>query len=280
MYQANIRQRNTNEQLVSNRIKQVKTYLIGLLSIIGIVSTYIGGHVLSAVEFLTLLAGVLLTFIIMYTFSVLSSIIIASTIIFGLSLFVVTYALLHQNVNQVQLITHQLLFATIFLSWWLIIALIYTEEENLIKLKAMLNQLRKIDPVSGVLTFNEFISEMFLVTKAIARRNEPASFIFIKIKTPLGKEPKTLLRIIGNTILDSIRRGYDIVGKTGNNTFVIMLQGTDTDKANIVINRILQKLEKHPRISGEELRKYMEIYTLPATENPETNEQIIRDHTQ
>ncbi|GEM_PF-3240749 len=60
-----------------------------------------------------------------------------------------------------------------------------------------------------------------------------------------------------------------------------MLQGTDTDKANIVINRILQKLGKHPRILGEELRKYMEIYnTISATENQEINEKIIRDHTQ
>ncbi len=175
---------------------------------------------------------------------------------------------------QIHLLSEQTLGIAMVLLWWILIVYTYREHKRREELEQLLYTLEKIDPVSGVLTMSEFKDEMFYITRALSRRNEPGTLIRITIKGLSDKVPDKVLREVGNIILSSIRLGYDIVGRDGN-TFFVLLQGTDTEHAQIVIDRIKKKVLSGKHINGHFIAQNMNIITTSITHDFETNLSLL-----
>jgi len=175
---------------------------------------------------------------------------------------------------QMNMLAEQLLGASMVIMWWLNMTLLHRESDRRKYLENLLIQLEKIDPVSGVLTLNELLDELFYLTRRIARRDEPASLIVITLPTIKGKVPDKLVATMGKIIMGSIRIGYDIVGRE-DEKFFIVLQGTGPDKANIVINRILGKIRKESSINGKYLIDKLKVQTYPLSYDYEENKKLI-----
>jgi GGDEF domain-containing protein len=121
---------------------------------------------------------------------------------------------------------------------------------------------------------SEFNDELFYITRALSRRNEPGTLITVTMEGLSGNVPDKVFREMGNIILSSVRIGYDIVGRTGN-TFFVILQGTDTERAQVVIDRIKNTLQSSENINGKSIAEHIQITTTPITHDFETNQKLL-----
>ena len=61
------------------------------------------------------------------------------------------------------------------------------------------------------------------------------------------------MKLLGEAIIKSIRKNYDIVGIYDSNTFMALLQNTNQFGSEIVINRIKDNISKVSSLNSDEL---------------------------
>lgn len=251
-----------------------------LMFIFTVLLTFLYAYHYSALTFLIYISIITLSALFLVLGGELYSFLPVITFVISLAFINMYRAFINPSFQfQTDMIAEQLLGASMVIMWWLNMVLLYREGSRRRYLESILTQLEKIDPVSGVLTLNELLDELFYLTRRIERRDEPASLIVITLPTIKGKVPEKLLSAIGRIITSSIRIGYDIVGRE-NEKFFIILQGTGTDKAHIVINRIIQKLGKEHIIKGKELISKLNVKIRPLSYNYEANKTLILSETE
>jgi len=245
------------------------------LFLLSIVLTYLYAINFSTIEFSIYIGIIAITSLVLVKWGELYSFFTLITVIFA-SAFIRMYMAFTNSPSayQMHILTEQTLGMAMVLSWWLLIVYTYREHREREKLQTLLESLEKIDPVSGVLTISELIDELFYITRTLSRRGEPATLIKLTIKGYSGNVPQKVLKHIGNILLESIRVGYDLVGREGN-TFFIVLQGTDTKRANLVIERIKERIQTEKHINGKELLEQITFETIPLTHDFETNKNLL-----
>jgi GGDEF domain-containing protein len=134
-------------------------------------------------------------------------------------------------------------------------------DKNL-EMEQKIRELEKYNEI-GVLTFTEFLNKAELIFNSMKRRNEIGQLLIFKInelKTNREvKTSRTVIKILGEVILNSIRRQFDIVGYLNKSTLLILLQNTDSEGSNIVIDRIKKHLANIPNINYDNFIKNIEI---------------------
>lgn len=107
-----------------------------------------------------------------------------------------------------------------------------------------IKKLQRIDPLSGLYTKNFLIERMFMIVKESKRTAIPYGVMmmnvddFTTINTVFGeKVGDETIRIIGQTLLDSLRES-DVVVRTSGDEFVVLLYDCDPTHVNNVGERI------------------------------------------
>lgn len=142
-----------------------------------------------------------------------------------------------------------------FLLWYII----YTTKD----LNKEVNELRKksykrhgIGEKKLILSQEEFEIRKEFVIVGAQRRNEVAYEVAIKIKPTKQKVYfESLVDTIGESIVESTRANYDVLGKLNDDTYILILQNMDEEKFEIVLNRIIFKLKSYIA----DCNKYIEI---------------------
>jgi diguanylate cyclase (GGDEF)-like protein len=107
-----------------------------------------------------------------------------------------------------------------------------------------IRKLQRIDPLSGLYTKNFLIERMFMIVKESKRTAIPYGVMmmnvddFTTINTVFGeKVGDETIRIIGQTLLDSLRES-DVIVRTSGDEFVVLLYDCDPMQVNNVGERI------------------------------------------
>ncbi|MCX7885065.1 MAG: hypothetical protein N2448_08570 [Caloramator sp.] len=150
--------------------------------------------------------------------------------------------------SQLNIIFQQLTIISLSVFLWiqsLYIKNIVNKNENL---ERKVKELEKINPEIGIMNFKEFLDRAETIYTAIKRRKEPGQLLIIKLANISTEEnlksSKTLMKLLGEAIIKSIRKNYDIVGIYDDNTFIALLQNTNEFGSEIVINRIKDNISK------------------------------------
>ncbi|MFD3448872.1 hypothetical protein ACFDTO_30355 [Microbacteriaceae bacterium 4G12] len=97
----------------------------------------------------------------------------------------------------------------------------------------------------NILTMNEFKKRTKLIQVAQTRRGEQGMLIYINLSA-IGKYVQSsVFDTVGTTALETIRTDFDLVGKLNTFSLIILLQNTNENGAQIVINRLLAKLKEN-----------------------------------
>lgn len=125
-----------------------------------------------------------------------------------------------------------------------------------------IRELEKYNEI-GVLTFTEFLNRAELIFNSMKRRNEIGQLLIFKInELKTNREvrtSRTVIKIWGEVILNTIRKQFDIVGYLNENTLLVLLQNTDSKGSNIVIDRIKKHLANIPNINYDNFIRNTEI---------------------
>lgn len=74
-----------------------------------------------------------------------------------------------------------------------------------------------------------------------------------------SKTSKTILKLLGEAIIKSIRKQFDIVGYLNENTLIVLLQNTDLAGSEIVVNRIKEYIANIPNINYQVVTENIKI---------------------
>jgi GGDEF domain-containing protein len=163
----------------------------------------------------------------------------------------------NEKYSQFNMIAQQLIVITLSVFLWvqsIYVKNIVNKNENL---ERRVKELEKINPETGIMNFREFLDRAETIYTAIKRRKENGQLIIIKLADiSTGgnlKTSKTLMKLLGEAIIKSIRKNYDIVGIYDSNTFMALLQNTNQFGSEIVINRIKDNISKVSSLNSDEL---------------------------
>lgn len=163
----------------------------------------------------------------------------------------------NEKYSQFNMIAQQLIVITLSVFLWvqsIYVKNIVNKNENL---ERRVKELEKINPETGIMNFREFLDRAEMIYTAIKRRKENGQLIIIKLADiSTGgnlKTSKTLMKLLGEAIIKSIRKNYDIVGIYDSNTFMALLQNTNQFGSEIVINRIKDNISKVSSLNSDEL---------------------------
>lgn len=159
--------------------------------------------------------------------------------------------------SQINIIAQQLIVISLSVFLWiqsLYIKNILNKNENL---ERKVKELEKINPEIGIMNFREFLDRAETIYTAIKRRKETGQLLIIKLADISAggnlKSSKTLMKLLGEAIIKSIRKNYDITGLYNDNTFIALLQNTNEFGSEIVINRIKDNISKVQSLNYDEL---------------------------
>lgn len=174
---------------------------------------------------------------------------------------------------QSKLIIKQLFGIIFLILFWILLSYI----SNLIiensNLKIKLKSLEKNDEITGVLTKNELIERFKIIFTSMKRRNQSGFFITLKLNgfNIVSRNKmfysKSVIKLLSKICLDSIRSQYDLIGILRNNILLIVLQNTELNGTQIVIERIKNKIKAEGNINADVILNNLEIQTNPIPEN-------------
>ena len=132
---------------------------------------------------------------------------------------------------------------------------------------SLLKQLQKYDDQVQLLTLNEFLYRAEATLIAMRRRQEKGFILRVTIDLK-GKHfaLKTLYQHFAQAALLSIRNNYDLVGKLSDTDMVLLLQNTNPQGTEIVVQRFTEKV-------CQTLQLPSDIYRIEVNELPETWEE-------
>ncbi|KOO50365.1 hypothetical protein [Priestia koreensis] len=138
-------------------------------------------------------------------------------------------------------VLHLFLTASLLLLW-----ILFYHVKRLIKkvntLEAQVQNLEKYEDVPNLLSENEFVSQAQLLITGTKRRNE-SSYLLKVQSTHQNETSKSTLYTATKICLEMLRNNYDLVTRYEDQMLLIFLQNTDESGAQVVINRMKEKLK-------------------------------------
>ena len=113
----------------------------------------------------------------------------------------------------------------------------YFLKERILRLEGFLSE-------EGVLSQVEFEKRASFIMSTMARRKEAGYFIRVDLSGLSRSTKRTAIVTVGGILHTTVRQHFDIVGKSGESTLVLMLQNTDLAGLEIVKDRIVKRLRE------------------------------------
>lgn len=170
----------------------------------------------------------------------IATIIISGLIIIGY-LIATKQVLLKQNT----LLIYYVLYTVTMLTIWYVM---YSEKQlraRLVELNTLVEQLRKTEGFTEVLTPSEFEERSKLVLKGSKVRGEKCFYLTLKVKHNISSYVyNAITESLSNILSHTLRSHYDLIKKVDEAEFVCLLQGTDSSGVTTVENRILTNINQ------------------------------------
>ncbi|MBR8661485.1 GGDEF domain-containing protein [Brevibacillus sp. NL20B1] len=128
--------------------------------------------------------------------------------------------------------------------------------------------LRKMDEAVSVLSANEFKDRLKAIMVSLRRRNEPGMIVFVPVPSYVdgfgGQRytPETVLQVVGEAALKSVRDQFDIVGRISPSTIAIVLQRCDREGAHRMLRRFHRLLHQQRRIRADLVMSWVRLEDL------------------
>lgn len=170
----------------------------------------------------------------------IATIIVSGLIIIGY-LIATKQVLLKQNT----LLIYYALYTITMLTIWYVM---YSERQvraHLVELHMLVEQLRKTEGFTEILTPSEFEERRKLVLKGAKIRGEKCFYLTIKVKHNISSYVyKAITDSLSNILSYTLRSHYDLIKKVDEAEFVCLLQCTTPAGITAVENRILSNINQ------------------------------------
>lgn len=131
-------------------------------------------------------------------------------------------------------------FFIVYISTYMLKQLV---REN-IDLKRRVQTLEQYIGESKLLTRQEFERRQLLIEAGMQRRAETGIILHLNFNSFSNYTKQSVMDRVASLLLDTVRQEFDLVSKYDKNTLVILLQNTNEQGANIVLNRLRPKLKE------------------------------------
>ncbi|MDM5270206.1 GGDEF domain-containing protein [Bacillus wiedmannii] len=141
------------------------------------------------------------------------------------------------------IITHFLMAANFFIVYISTHLLKKVIHEN----KELTKRVRTLEQYIGeskLLTRQEFERRQALLINAMNRRSETGVIIYFDFTSFSKYTKESVMDRVASLLVETIRADFDLAAEYDNNTLVILLQNTNEAGADIVMNRLKQKMEQ------------------------------------
>ncbi|UFJ41139.1 hypothetical protein LOK74_00830 [Brevibacillus humidisoli] len=152
---------------------------------------------------------------------------------------------------QGALIWRQTVWTLAVAAVWLFVYSIKQQREELKQLRRQVAELQKVEPSTGVLTFNEFMEKAKLLFTGVKRRGEQGFCLLIQIVGEQDGKPykqPVLYEKVVAILLRTVRQDYDLVGKLACDRLVVFLTNTNRKGVESVLERFEQKVVQEPNL--------------------------------
>ena len=112
--------------------------------------------------------------------------------------------------------------------------------------KRLTEQLTKLEQyIAGtkLLTKQEFENRGILLEAAMKRRDETGVIIYFDFSSISKYTRRSVMDRVASLLLETVRNNFDLVGKYNDEILVILLQNTNAAGAEIVMNRLQEKMK-------------------------------------
>lgn len=188
---------------------------------------------------------------------------VAGMLAIGFYYVLVAWIRISSNLTQLEFVIQQLIVVLLGVLIW--VESIYFKKiiDSNIEMEKKIKELQKYNPEIGVLTLTEFIDKAEVIFTAMKRRKENGQLLIVSVKkfdvNNNPKTSKTILKLLGEAIIKSIRKQFDIVGYLNENTLIVLLQNTDLAGSEIVVNRIKEYIANIPNINYQVVTENIKI---------------------
>ncbi|HHY79232.1 MAG TPA: hypothetical protein GX516_02535 [Thermoanaerobacter sp.] len=166
---------------------------------------------------------------------------IAGMLAIGFYYVLIAWIRISSNFSQLNSIIQQLIVAFLGILIWIESVYLKKIIDNNIELEKKIKELEKYNPEIGVLTLAEFLDKAEVIFTAMKRRKENGQLLVVSVRkfdiNNKSKTSKTILKLVGEAIIKSIRKQFDIVGYLNENTLIVLLQNTDLAGSELVVKR-------------------------------------------
>ncbi|MEG6570625.1 hypothetical protein [Thermoanaerobacterium thermosaccharolyticum] len=170
---------------------------------------------------------------------------------------------------QINSIVYQIIVVFFSVLIWIESIFLKRIVDKNLEMDQRVKELEKYNEI-GVLTFTEFLNKAELIFTSMKRRNENGQLLIFKInKLDINSKmrtSRTAIKILGETILNSIRKQFDIVGYLNESTLLVLLQNTNSEGCKIVIDRVKKHLSDAPNHNHDNFINNIEIDVMKFTD--------------
>lgn len=138
---------------------------------------------------------------------------------------------------------HFFMFANFFIVYISTYMLKQLVRENM-NLRKRVEDLEQYIGESKLLTRQEFERRQVLIEAGMQRRAETGIILHFNFNSFSNYTKKSVMDRVASLLLDTVRQEFDLVSKYDENTLVILLQNTNEQGANIVLNRLRPQLKE------------------------------------
>lgn len=170
---------------------------------------------------------------------------IATIIVSGLILIIHLIVNHEVLLEQSTLLGYYVLYAITMLMVWYVMYAEKLLRTHLDDLTMLVEQLRKTEGFTEILTPSEFDERSKLVLKGAKIRGEKCFYLTIKVSRQISAYLYSSISDSLSTILSkTLRSHYDLIKKTNEFEFVCLLQGLDSNYITVVEERILTNINQ------------------------------------
>jgi hypothetical protein len=217
-------------------------------------------------QFIVIFGMLLLVGVVNIIFPPMAGFAVLITFILGLGFYTVvcSWGAVGNMMGQVQQIVAQVLFSVAATVVWLVFYHINNEKNRVMELEQEVQALRKVEPITGVLTYNEFIDNARLLLSGMKRRQESGFYLIISVKLQdkeKGYRTRVKYEKLMALLLASTRTQYDLIGYLDKDRAIVFLSNTDHQGLQVVLDRFYQKVVDEKKLTADVFQ--LEINELP-----------------
>ena len=241
---------------------------LSLLTLLELASAYLFARSIPA-EHQPWAAGFLVVLVVLaYAWRPLQSFILLAIGALASSFVYVWLAWSEGSAAQLGLIEQQVILIVLGTVTWGMGVYVRGFVEEVRALRTRTAELEKYSPQTRLLTLNEFKNEARMASAIAKRRGERNVLLRLTLRDfaldgAAGRTSARLMSILSEAILSSVRSDFDIAGYLPPHTAVVLLQNTDANGAQILVDRIMATLRKQQSLNAETFERDIAVEIVP-----------------